>query len=131
MTGTSSSRFYVQMCESLGLNAAAQPFAFLKLSGKEVLYPTRGATDQLAAIHRITREIVEGPEIRDFAGTKLLFCKARATHPNGRTETSVATVPLMLTSPCQTTVLPRLIVMRCFPCETLSIRYLPPTSVYR
>src|SRR5581483_1492474 len=43
-------RFYVQMCEGLGLNPSAQPFAFLRLNGKEILYATRGATDQLAAI---------------------------------------------------------------------------------
>jgi hypothetical protein len=87
------SRFYVQMCESLGLNPSVQPFAILRLNGKEILYPTRGATDQLAAIHRLNREVVEGPEVRDFAGTKLLYCKARVTHPNGRVETAVATLP--------------------------------------
>ena len=86
-------KFYLQMCESLGLSAASQPFALLKLNGKEVLYPTRGATDQLAAHHRLSRRIVEGPEVRDFGGTKLLFCRAEVTHPNGRVETAIATLP--------------------------------------
>lgn len=88
-------QYYVQQCESLGLNPNAQPFAFLRLNGKEILYATRGATDQLAAIHRITREIIDGPKVIDLAGTKLVICVAKAQHPNGRTETSVATVPLM------------------------------------
>ena len=88
-------RYYVQMCEGLGLNPSAQPFAFLRLNGKEVLYTTRGATDQLAAIHRLTREIIDGPKVIDLAGTKLVYCVARATHPNGRVETSTATVPLV------------------------------------
>jgi hypothetical protein len=61
-------RHYVQMCESLGLNPNAQPFAFLRLNGKEVLYATRGATDQLAAIHRINREVIDGPKVIDLAG---------------------------------------------------------------
>ena len=87
-------RFYVQMCGQLGLNAATQPLAVLKLNGKEIFYPTRGATDQLAAIHRLTREIVDGPRVVDLAGTKLVYCVCRATHPNGRVETAVATVPL-------------------------------------
>jgi hypothetical protein len=87
------SRYYVQMCESLGLNPAAQPFALLRLNGKEIMYPTRGATDQLAAIHRINREIIDGPKLIDLGGSKQVYAMCRATHPNGRTETSVATVP--------------------------------------
>ena len=87
-------RFYVQMCTQLGLNPASNPLAVLKLNGKEVFYPTRGATDQLAAIHRLNREIVDGPKVIDVAGTKLVYAMCRATHPNGRVETAVATVPL-------------------------------------
>ena len=88
-------RFYVQMCEGLGLNPNAQPFSFLRLNGKEVLYATRGATDQLAAIHKLNREIVDGPKVIDLAGTKLIYAVCRATHPNGRIETATATVPLI------------------------------------
>ncbi len=85
---------YIQTCESLGLSPTSQPFAFLRLNGKEILYATRGATDQLAAIHRLNREIVDGPKVIDLAGTKLVYAVCRATHPNGRVETAVATVPL-------------------------------------
>jgi hypothetical protein len=88
-------QFYVQMCEGLGLNPHAQPFAFLRLNGKEVLYATRGATDQLAAIHKLDREIIDGPKVIDLAGTKLVYAVCRAKHPNGRVETSTATVPLI------------------------------------
>jgi hypothetical protein len=88
-------KFYTQMCEGLGLNPHAQPFAFLRLNGKEVLYATRGATDQLAAIHKLNREIVDGPKVIDLAGTKLVYAVCRATHPNGRVETATATVPLV------------------------------------
>ncbi len=88
-------KFYLQMCESLGLSAASQPLAVLKLNGKEVLYPTRGATDQLAAIHRLNRRIVDGPKVVDIAGTKMVYAVCEATHPNGRVETATATVPLV------------------------------------
>lgn len=86
---------YIQVCDQLGLNPNAQPFAFLKLNGKEILYATRGATDQLAAIHKITREIIDGPKVIDLQGTKLVYAVCRASHPNGRRETATATVPLV------------------------------------
>lgn len=88
-------RFYMQMCEGLGLNPHAQPFSFLKLNGKEVFYATRGATDQLAALYKLTREIVDGPRVIDLAGTKLVYAVCRATLPGGRFETATATVPLV------------------------------------
>jgi hypothetical protein len=87
-------KFYIQMCASLGLSAASQPFAVLRLNGKDLLYPTRGATDQLAAIHKLNRRIIDGPRVIDLAGTKLVFAVCEATHPNGRVETATATVPL-------------------------------------
>lgn len=87
-------RYYVQMCEGLGLNPHSQPFAYLRLNGKEILYAGRGATDQLAAIHRVNREIVDGPKVIDLAGTKLVYAVCRASLPNGRIETATATVPL-------------------------------------
>lgn len=90
-------RYYVQTCEGLGLNPHSQPFAFLRLNGKEILYATRGATDQLAAMHRIDREIIDGPKIIDIAGQKVAYCVAKGTHPNGRTETATAT--LVVTDP--------------------------------
>jgi hypothetical protein len=88
-------RYYVAVCEGLGLNPHSQPFAFLRLNGKEVLYATRGCTDQLARIHRVTRTIVDGPKLVDLGGTKLILCVAQASHPNGRVETSTATVPFV------------------------------------
>lgn len=87
--------YYMKLCADLGLNPAAQPFAYLKLNGKDVLYATRGATDQLAAIHKLNREIIDGPKVIDLAGTKLVYAVCRATHPNGRVETATATVPLV------------------------------------
>ncbi|MBL8600524.1 MAG: hypothetical protein JNK72_01235 [Myxococcales bacterium] len=94
LSDTERARFYTQMCEGLGLNPHTQPFAFLKLNGKEVLYATRGATDQLAAIHKLNREIIDGPKVIDLAGTKLVYAVCKVTHPNGRYETATATVPL-------------------------------------
>ena len=85
---------YMGMCRILGLDPATQPLAYLKLSGKEVLYVTRGATDRLAAMHSLNREIIDGPKVIDLAGTKLVYAVCRATLPGGRYETATATLPL-------------------------------------
>jgi hypothetical protein len=82
------------MCSRLGLDAHTQPFAFLRLNGKEVMYATRGATDQLARIHRINRKITDGPKVIDLAGTKLVYALCEVSTPDGRVETATATVPL-------------------------------------
>ena len=87
-------RHYLTMCARLGIDAHTQPFAFLRLNGKEVMYATRGATDQLARIHRINRRIVDGPKVMDVAGTKLVYALCEVSMPDGRTETATATVPL-------------------------------------
>ena len=86
--------YYVAMCSRLGLDAHTQPFAFLRLNGKEVMYATRGATDQLARIHRINRKITDGPKVIDLAGTKLVYALCEVSTPDGRIETATATVPL-------------------------------------
>jgi hypothetical protein len=88
-------RHYVATCERLGLNPHTAPFQYLRLNGKEVLYATRGATDQLAALHNLNREILDGPKVIDLAGTKLVYCVCKVTLPNGRFETATATVPLV------------------------------------
>ena len=83
------------LCRALHLNPLTNPLIYVTLNGKEVLYVTRQATDQIAARLGLHRETVEGPEVRDFAGTKLLYCKVRVTMPGpgGRSETAVATLP--------------------------------------
>lgn len=39
--------YYKHVCNSLGLNPLTQPFKILKLQGKETMYATKDATDQL------------------------------------------------------------------------------------
>lgn len=94
LTPEQKTQYYTAMCRSLGLNPKSQPFQFLKLSGKETMYATRAATDQLAKIHNLNREIIDGPKVVDLAGVKLVYAVCKVTHPSGRVETAVATVPL-------------------------------------
>jgi len=86
-------RYYNAECERLGLDPLSRPFDLLRLQGKLVLYATRRCADQLAAKHKVTRTIVEGPEVRKFGTTDLLYCKVRVSTPDGRVEEDVATLP--------------------------------------
>lgn len=78
-----------KLCTSLGLNPLTQPFVPLKLSGKEVLYASRGATDQLASINRITREIIKTERIED-----VYVATCRASMPDGRFDISTGAVTI-------------------------------------
>lgn len=49
--------YYKARCEAAGVDARTAPFQFIKLQGREVLYATKGATDQLASNHGIRVEI--------------------------------------------------------------------------
>lgn len=85
-------RYLIALCDSLGLNPMTQPIQFLRFQGREIAYVTRGATDQLAARAGLSRTIIEGPDVRDYGGIKLVYCKAEGRLPNGRVDASIATI---------------------------------------
>lgn len=89
--------YVAAICKSLRLNPLTRPVQFLALQGREVLYLTRGATDQLAARYGLNRETTDGPDFRTVEGVKIAFCKVKVTLPSGRFEYAVAT--LKMTSP--------------------------------
>lgn len=70
--------YYRMRCEAAGLDHRAQPFMFVSLQGKLVLYATKSATQQLAAKHRISTQIVS-------RGTEdgLHVVVVRASKPDG------------------------------------------------
>lgn len=76
-------------CKQLGLDPAAQPFQLLRLQGKEVLYATAAATQQLCQSRGLSvaitkREVIEG-----------IYCvEARVTDKEGRFTENMGTVPL-------------------------------------
>ena len=82
-------QYYKSLCERLGLDPATQPFIPLKLNGKEILYASRGCTDQLARLHNVNRLIVSREEI---SGVYLIVCEASL--PNGRSEQSTGAVSI-------------------------------------
>ena len=89
LTETQRLAYYKSVCESLGLNPLTQPFEYLKLSGKLVLYAKRDASDQLRKIHgvsilEITKEVVGD----------LLIVTAKASDKTGRTDVATGAVSI-------------------------------------
>lgn len=81
--------YYNAVCSSLGLNPLTQPFAYITLNGKEVLYAKRDAAEQLRKVHNISvtikaREVIEG----------IYIVTAQASMPNGRVDESTGAVPI-------------------------------------
>lgn len=81
--------YYASLCDRLGLDPATQPFIPLKLNGKEILYASRGCTDQLARIHRVNRQIIKEEEMR---GAYIVTVEAML--PDGRKEQSKGAVTI-------------------------------------
>ncbi len=77
------------LCKSLGLNPLLQPFEYLELSGKLVLYAKKSATEQLRSLNNISLTIV-GRELVDG----VYVVTAQATTPKGRMDESVGAVPM-------------------------------------
>lgn len=101
LTAEEKAEMLVLLCERYGLDPITGPFAILQQKGgkkgfdgppREVVYATRSCTDQLAEKFKISREIIDGPLIRDFDGQKMAYAKCRASTPDGRTETASATL---------------------------------------
>jgi hypothetical protein len=82
-------RYYTEYCRSLGLNPATQPLIPLTLNGKQTFYVAKGATDQLAKIHNVTRKILSREMLQDA-----YVVTVRATLPDGREEESIGAVPV-------------------------------------
>jgi hypothetical protein len=81
-------RYYVQLCQSLGLNPHTQPFAYITLQGKLSLYAKRDAADQLRKIHGISISIIS-QEVRD----DLLTIHVKAIDRDGRSDEDLGVVP--------------------------------------
>lgn len=89
LSPAAKAQHYVYVCNSLGLNPATKPFAYIKLNGKEVLYALRDCTDQLRSLRNVSVKITAREMIGD-----VFQVTAMATLENGRTDESIGAVPL-------------------------------------
>lgn len=87
LTPQDKARYYASLCERLEIDPTTQPFLPLKMNGKEILYASRGCTDQLARKHHVDRQIIKEEEIRGA-----YVVTVEATLPNGRREQSKGAV---------------------------------------
>lgn len=81
--------YYKAVCESVGLNPLTQPFQYLVLNGKEILYATRAATEQLRNVHAVSVQITAREVMEDC-----YVVTARATLPSGRQDENIGAVPI-------------------------------------
>ncbi len=81
--------YYMNVCESLRLNPATQPFAYVSVQGGLKLYATKTATDQLRHLYGITIRFEEPVKMGD-----VLHVKAHAAMPSGRSDEDVGAVSL-------------------------------------
>lgn len=81
--------YYERVCESVGLNPLTQPFEYLRLQGKTILYARRACTDQLRQIHSVSVTIVAREKVDG-----IYVVTARAETPDGRTDESIGAVPI-------------------------------------
>lgn len=89
MTDSQKVSYYRQFCESLGLNPLTEPFAILKLNGKEKLYAKKDATEQLRKVH--------GVSITSLITDIVAGCykvTAEAKDASGKTDIATGVVPI-------------------------------------
>jgi len=94
LTPKQRATYYMRVCQSLGLNPLTKPFEYLVLGtgrqAKLVLYPTRTATDQLAALAGISF-----PEYRDEMRETVYVYHVRGVDRDGRTLWRTGAVPIV------------------------------------
>jgi len=81
--------YYKSVCESVGLNPLTQPFQYLVLNGKEILYASRSATEQLRKVHSVSIQIMAREVVEDC-----YVVTARGTLPTGRQDENIGAVPI-------------------------------------
>lgn len=81
--------YYKALCDRLGIDAAFQPFGYLLLNGKLVLYALKNCAEQLRKRHGISIGDLTAREFHD-----IYIVTAHASLPNGRTDTSTGAVSL-------------------------------------
>ena len=81
--------YYSRVCESLGINPYTQPFQYIRLNNKLVLYATRTAADQLRKRNGVS---LDAPDIQFADGLVIVTVTGRAA--DGRTDTEIGAVPL-------------------------------------
>jgi hypothetical protein len=84
-------KYYNMFCESLGLNPVTKPFQIISFQGKESLYATKDATEQLRKINKVSIVGLQ-KEFKDM----LYIVTAKALDKDNRTDVSTGVVNIAL-----------------------------------
>lgn len=87
LTPEAKADYYRGLCGHLGLDPLTQPFSYLRLSGKEVLYANKMATDQLRVIHGVSID-----ELEERTGGGVYRIIAKGHDATGRKDASTGAV---------------------------------------
>lgn len=87
LTEQQRNEYYLRLCQSIGLNPLTQPFQYLTLNGKLVLYARRDCADQLRKLNGISIEIVSQDKTDG-----LLSIHVRAKDKDGRVDEDLGVV---------------------------------------
>lgn len=82
--------YYKSRCEAAGVDPRTAPFQFIRLQGREVLYATKGLTDQLASNHKIKVEVLSQETSSDVR-----IVMVRASAGDGRSTDEMGAVPVV------------------------------------
>ena len=82
-------KYYLRVCESLGVNPLTRPFEYIILNGRLTLYARRDATDQLRRLHGVSISIAARERVED-----VYIVTAHATTPDGRTDEAIGAVSI-------------------------------------
>lgn len=89
LSPTEKAKYYVRVCESIGLNPMTKPFEYIKLNGRLRLYALKDATDQLRKIYNVSvTDLIESERDGVFIVT------AKVRDGAGRTDAAKGAVAL-------------------------------------
>jgi hypothetical protein len=82
-------KYYTLLCKSLGLNPLTQPFQIIVLQGRETLYATKTATEQLRRIYGVSVEKIDQKTVND-----VMITTVTVKDKTGRTDGATGAVSI-------------------------------------
>lgn len=89
LTPQERTRYYVEVCKSVGLNPLTKPFEYITLNSKLTLYALRNCTDQLRTIHDVSVE-----ELTETERDGVFIVTAKVKNASGRTDMAKGAVTI-------------------------------------
>ena len=82
-------KFYIETCNSVGLNPLTKPFEYITLNNKLTLYALRNCTDQLRTIHGVSVD-----ELSETEHDGVFIVTAKVRNRDGRTDIAKGAVAI-------------------------------------